>query len=418
MGTIQRRNPSRLAAVDAEPVSGRNTASEQRLSGTNLERVGDHNYRVTLLAVRMHDSITRTKLAALTGLTAPSIANITNRLLREGLIVDIGKVQGLRGQPPMLFAINPDGCFSIGVNIDRDHLTVVLLDLAGRVRARRTLESDFVLPKQAAAFFAESVKKMLANHGVDAKRVVGAGVAVPDRLSQIGAPKKPKNYAVWDSANVKELFGGVVGGEVFVENDATAAALGELQFGHGLHQPSFFYILISAGLGGGLVIDGALVRGAHGHAGELGFFPLKSRRTTAADLGQEVSLQGLYEALHDGGVPVTRPDALASLPAKGQRIIEDWLDLSADLLLNPLIAVSCLVDPQAVFIGGRLPPDLVDGLVVRLNKALAIHGGALTLVPVRRAALGVDAPVIGAALLPFNHRLLPSRAALMKCAEH
>jgi predicted NBD/HSP70 family sugar kinase len=189
--------------------------------------------------------------------------------LREGLILAAGTVQGLRGQPPKLFSINPDGCFSVGVNIDRDHLAVVLLDLAGHVRARHTLEVDFALPKHAAAFFREATKKMLCSHAVDANRVVGVGVAIPDRLSRIESPQKPKGYADWDMIDVRALFAGAIDGPIFVENDATAAALGELQFGHGLHKPSFFYILISAGLGGGLVIDGTLFRGAHGHAGEM-----------------------------------------------------------------------------------------------------------------------------------------------------
>jgi hypothetical protein len=64
-------------------------------------------------------------LAQLTGLTTPAIANITNRLLQENLIQEVGKLQGRRGHPAMRLAINPDGCFSFDVNIDRDHVTLV-----------------------------------------------------------------------------------------------------------------------------------------------------------------------------------------------------------------------------------------------------------------------------------------------------
>src|ERR1044072_1166879 len=69
------------------------------LAGTNLERAADYNQRVMLQAIRVNGEITRQDLARITGLTPPSIANITNRLLQEDLIVELGRLRGRRGQP-------------------------------------------------------------------------------------------------------------------------------------------------------------------------------------------------------------------------------------------------------------------------------------------------------------------------------
>ena len=88
-----------------------------QLSGTNLVRAGDHNQRVTLHAIRVNGPITRTDLADITGLTAPAIANITKRLLHDGLIMEAGHRRGGRGQPATKLVINPDGCFSVGINM-------------------------------------------------------------------------------------------------------------------------------------------------------------------------------------------------------------------------------------------------------------------------------------------------------------
>jgi predicted NBD/HSP70 family sugar kinase len=83
-----------------------------------------------------------------------------------------------------------------------------------------------------------------------------------------------------------------------------------------------------------------------------------------------------------------------------------------------LIAVSCLVNPKAVFIGGRLPGALVDRLADRLNQRLRSRGGDVPkIAPVMRAAMASDAPAVGAALLPFQEQLLPSRSALMKMSS-
>src|SRR3979411_2095445 len=113
------------------------------LSGTNLERAGDHNQRVTLHAIRVNGPITRTDLVSLTGLTAPAIANITKRLLEENLIKEAGRARGGLGQPPVKLVINPDGRFSVGINVDRDHITLLVLDFEGQVRSRLSREIRF-----------------------------------------------------------------------------------------------------------------------------------------------------------------------------------------------------------------------------------------------------------------------------------
>lgn len=396
----------------------RNRAQGESLAGTNLERAGDYNQRVTLQAIRVNGPITRVDLAALTGLTTPAIANITNRLLDEDLVVEVGRLHGRRGQPAMRLAINPDGAFSLGINVDRDHVTVVALDLLGRVRAHATNEIDFALPDAVAAFSRKTIEGMLRGRKLPRDRLIGLGVALPDDLGRVNLPHRPSSYSVWNTVDVPRLFADVLPQPVFVENDAAAAAIGELQFGHGLRSPSFFYILISAGLGGGLVVDGNYFRGADGRSGEIGFLPLRSRRTAARSLQESVSLSALYDRLAAAGHKVSRPDQLTRLDRGGAAIVDEWIHDAADHLTDPLVAVSCLVNPKAVFIGGRLPSELVDRLAERLNVRLRRHAGDVpTIAPVLRAAMAEHAPAIGAAILPFNERLLPSRTALMKVAR-
>ncbi|HEU4486945.1 MAG TPA: ROK family transcriptional regulator [Povalibacter sp.] len=387
------------------------------LSGTNLERAGDYNQRVTLQAIRVHGTITRVDLAQLTGLTTPAIANITNRLLSEGLIMEVGKQHGRRGQPAMQIAIDPDGCFAIGVNIDRDHVTVVALDFLGNVRARASAQIDFALPNDVADFVRKAIDRMFRQKSLPRDRIIGTGVALPDDLGRINLPHRPSSYGVWTTVDIPRLFADILPQPLFVENDAAAAAIGELQFGHGLRSTTFFYILISAALGGGLVIDGTYFRGADGRSGEIGFLPLRSRRTEARSLQEAVSLSALYQRLHKAGIKVSRPEQLASVSAAGKEVIDEWVRDAADFLTDPLIAVSCLVNPKAIFIGGRLCSDLVDRLADELNERLKRRSGDVPVIaPVLRAAMAADAPAIGAAILPFTERLLPSRAALMKAS--
>lgn len=394
------------------------TAVGANLSGTNLERAGDHNQRVTLQAIRVGGPITRADLAEITGLTAPAIANITRRLLTEGLILEAGRLMGQRGQPAMKLAIDPDGCFSIGVNIDRDHITLVVLDLLGQVRARATREVAFALPAEVAAFVRDILPALLDTGGIRPHRLIGLGVALPDDLGRIHLPHQPDAYAVWNRTDIASLFTGLPPLPVFVENDATAAALGEAQFGLGLRHPSFFYLLISRGLGGGLVLDGQYFRGADGRSGEIGFLPVRHPGLRARTLQDAVSLSALFDHLADRGHPVGQPDDLLSLGAAGQAALTDWVELAAGLLADPVLAISCLINPQAVFVGGRLPGPVVEALADAVNRRTRAAADLVPIVaPLRRAAMAADAPAVGAAILPFNHRLLPGRSVLMKTAE-
>src|SRR5690606_23601743 len=150
----------------------------------------------------------------------------------------------------------------------------------------------------------------LKSKQVPRDRVIGIGIALPDDLGRVSLPHRPSSYGVWSAVDVTRLFADVLPLPVFVENDATAAAIGELQFGHGLRSPSFFYILISAALGGALVIEGNVFRGADGRSGEIGFLPLRSRRTDARSLQEVVSLSALYERLVAVGHQISRPEQI------------------------------------------------------------------------------------------------------------
>jgi predicted NBD/HSP70 family sugar kinase len=406
-----------MPPLEASRKSNRKRTTGTSLSGANLERVGDHNQRVILQAIRVGAPITRVTLAQISGLTPPAVANITKRLLDDGLILEAGRVQGARGQPAMNLMINPDGCLSIGVNIDRDHITVVLLDLLGAVRARASQDIEFPLPADVAKFCKAQIRKMLAAWKGQPPRLSGIGVALPDDLGRVDLPHRPAGYDIWSSADVGKLLGEILPLPVFLENDAAAAALGELQFGHGLRKPSFFYVLISSGLGGGLVVEGDYFRGAQGRSGEIGFLPVSSPQTTDRSLQEVVSLSALYAHLEAGGVAVSRPDQLTNLTPQGQALVEDWIALSAELLVQPFVAISCVVNPEAIYVGGRLPTDLIDRLVAAVNARLARIEDVPALARVERAATSADGPAVGAALLPFMAQLLPSRAALMKTRQ-
>ncbi|RHW19317.1 ROK family transcriptional regulator [Sphingomonas gilva] len=386
-----------------------------RLSGTNLERAADHNQRVTLHAIRVNGSLTRIDLANITGLTPPAIANITKRLLGEGLIAEAGRRRGGRGQPPTKLVINPDACFSVGVNIDRDHITIVIVNFLGHTIARVSREVEFALPADVGDFYRASIDGLIDGAGIDRGRIVGVGVAIPDDLGLVDLPGRPAAYAEWETANLEALFAEPLRLPVFVENDAAAAAMGELQLGRGQSCASFFYILISSALGGGLVVDGAYFRGAHGRSGELGFLLADDGAGGRSQVQNYVSLSGLSHPLAAAGFDIVAMLDAAGEDARIEPVVDRWIEEAVRRLAEPVVAINCLINPAAILIGGRLPGRYVDRLAARLNADLAERATNVPVIaPVERAVLSADAPAVGAAILPFSHFLLPKPGALWK----
>ena len=368
-----------------------------------------------LQALRLAGETTRVDLARTTGLTAPTIANITKRLSDNGLIMQLGRRQGGRGQPAVRLAINPDGCYAIGLNIDRDHLTMVIIDLAGTVRARHVREVAFALPAAVQTFVSETLPMLLTEGGIDRARVLGVGVALPDDLGRIALPRRPDRYDEWEGLDVAALIGEVMPWPVRVDNDAASAALGEAQLGHGINLPSFFYLLVSAGLGGGLVIDRHYCRGADARSGEIGLMP-DANRGDGAIVQETVSLSALYARLEDSNLPAGGVGDLADPSPEAEAVIARWLDDAAQALLRPLIAVNCLINPDAVVIGGRLPAAIADALVERLNSIMQ-DSNLPAIAPIRRADNADDAPAIGAAIMPLLDHVLPSDSILMQAGR-
>jgi predicted NBD/HSP70 family sugar kinase len=168
-------------------------------------------------------------------------------------------------------------------------------------------------------------------------------------------------------------------------------------------------------LGGGLVADGSYFRGANGRSGEIGWLRAPSGSDNSQQLQNIVSLSCLYSRLADQGFRVATPRGLMHLGASGRLVVDRWIHESTEALVDSFIAINCLINPEAILIGGRLPAALVDRLAASLNNRMAAFVGQLpAIAPVARALTSDDAPAVGAAILPFSYRLLPTRFALLK----
>jgi predicted NBD/HSP70 family sugar kinase/biotin operon repressor len=376
------------------------TAHAADLTGSNAGQAGEYNRALVLRAIHRDSPISRTEIARQTGLTKPAIARIVDKLLDEGLVMEARRRHGLRGQPAIELEIDPEGCFSIGVNIDRDHLTIVAVDATGAVRGRVHHEKRFILPDEFVELTGEAISYFRRSRLIDEARLSGIGVAIPDWLGEIPVIGKPANYSLWTHFDVRAALSAFTTQPIFIDNESNAAAVAELDYGLGAESRSFFYVYISACTGGSLVLDGVRHRGAMGLSGEIGWLPVAEDdgpgRVKVQPLGEIFSLFFLYEDLRRHGVIVTKPQDLLTLDARARSFVSAWLKRMSAYIAEAVIHIGLIVDPDAVVVGGRLPVRLIDELLRYVHEHLANADPDL---PSIHRASTEDAGALGAAAM-------------------
>ena len=380
------------------------------LTGSNAGQAREHNRALVLQAIHRNAPISRAEIARQTGLTKPGIARIVDRLLDEGLIMEARRRRGFRGQPAIELEINPDGCFSIGVDIDRDHLTILAVDAVGNVRGRVHHEKRFILPDEFVELTGDAISYFRRSHLVDEARVSGIGVAIPDWLGELPFLGKPDTYVEWTDFDLRAALSQLTSHPIFIDNESNAAAMAELEHGLGAESRSFFYIYICACTGGGLVLDGMRHQGVMGLSGEIGWLPMSDEESAARGsvrpFGEIFSLSFLYEYLREHGIRVEKPQDLLHLDRRGRELVSTWLKRMSGYIAEAVTHIGFIVDPDAVVVGGRLPVRLVDELLRYVNE----HLDADPNLPSIHRATTEDAAALGAAAMSTAAALMLSSA--------
>lgn len=396
------------------------------LIGTNLKFAKAYNVRIVLETIRLYGPLSRADIARRTELTAQTVSNITRKLIKRGLIEVASRQQEGRGAPSVLLTLRPDCAFSIGLDLDKDHLTGVLVDFVGTVRRRMHLELNFPLPDEAMNLIEETASKLMEAEGLRLDQIWGVGVGLPGPLdissgSIVTNIVNPKAFPGWKDVPVADILTRRLGVPIYLENNATAAAVGERRYGAGRHISTFFYVFFGAGLGGGMIINGQPYEGRTGNAGELGYIPTTGELDGSGEfkrphLGVYFNVPRLYKLLARCGNPVENPADLEALLEESNPCLLEWLNTGAEKLAPIILSIEYLLDPEAIFFGGRLPNPLIRKLMERLEEilpSLRLEGKHFK-PKLLSATAGADAAALGVATLPLHAAFAPAPKVLMK----
>ena len=155
---------------------------------------------------------------------------------------------------------------SIGIDVGGTKVLGGVVDESGVVLARARKDTPRQGGKALTQTIAETVKELMAQHKVKSVGVSAAGFVSSDRKTMLATP----NIADWNDVDLDSELKSLIGLPIVIENDANAAAWGEAKFGAGRNQNHMMMLTVGTGIGGGIVVDGQLYRGAFGTAAEFG----------------------------------------------------------------------------------------------------------------------------------------------------
>lgn len=321
---------------------------------------------------------------------------------------------------------NRDQRLYIGVDFGGTKILAALITEAGQVLARRRIATPRgCRPDEAMGAMTSVLSDLLASRGLEAKAIAAIGVGVaavvdPDAGRIVATPNMELH-----GMDFARPLSAAVGVPVALGNDTNLAVLGEAWLGAGRGFASVFSMFIGTGIGGGLVLDGRLVRGCREFTGEVGHIVMQpngplcgcgnrgcleafaSRTAMDRDLRQAMAAgrPTVLNELLDSDDSVIKSKVLGKALDAGDALVTEVLTAASEMIGHGCMTVRHLLDPCVIVLGGGVVEacgdfayPIIRGIVSADQYRGAREGGEL-----RFSALGDDAGILGAAALARMH---------------
>jgi predicted NBD/HSP70 family sugar kinase len=361
-----------------------------------------------LEVVRERGDVSRAEIARHTGLSRSTVSSLIGELQRDGVVVERATGSSAQaGRPPVLLALDPGAGAVVGLHFDHGALRVAVADLGHTIIGEATRELDVDHEAEEGLEAAGAlVDEVLSRSGVERRRVIGAGVAIAGPVDSVrGTVGGSTILPSWAGIDLAAELERRLELPVHVDNDANLGALAESVLGAGRDAREIVYLMLSSGIGAGLILGGRLYRGARGTAGEIGH-GLDAEQGPMCRRGNRGCLEtfagggALLELLrrsHGDGLSL---DGMVGLARNGDPACQRVLADAGRIVGGPVAALCNEFNPELVVVGGRLAAagELVLGPLRDAVRRYAIPAAAETATIVT-SALGDRAELLGAIVL-------------------
>jgi len=369
-----------------------------------------------LRLIRASDGITRAELAQRTGLARSTITQRLEQLQSFGLLREVGGNASTGGRPPMHLAFNEDAGLVLAADLGATHSRLAVTNLGGRVLAEDRGDIEIAAgPEAVLDWVEERFAKLLRESGRERREVTGVGIGIPGPVEHAtGLPRNPPIMPGWDGFPVPERFESSYGAPALVDNDVNIMALGE----HWTDWPEvdhLIFVKVGTGIGCGIVLDGAIHRGADGAAGDVGHVRIATEEGSedvVCSCGNVNCLEALAgggamaRQLREAGIDARDSRAVVELARAGRAEAVQMVRHSGRLVGEVLAAAVNFHNPSVIVVGGDVAlaqEQLLAGIrEVVYQRSLPLATRHLRIV---RSPLEDRAGIIGAAAMVIERLL-------------
>jgi predicted NBD/HSP70 family sugar kinase len=242
--------------------------------GSDQHSMRAANRFLVLSYIRERKTLPRSELSHYTSLSRTTIGTIVDELLNVGIIQQ-EEYQNGEDRRTNILSFNATAGYALGGTLGRNHLTLLLADLAGTPIQR--LDMPFMTeegPEKGLPLLSEMINTFVSQH-VGWEKMVGIGLGIVGLLDpSLQKTTIPTPFGGWDGVNIQQVLTQSLAVPVYLDNDGNMGALGENRYGVGRNERNMIYVKAGSGIAGGLILNGQLYRGEQGTAGEIGHIPI------------------------------------------------------------------------------------------------------------------------------------------------
>ena len=380
-----------------------------RIQTGDVHLIKDLNERLVLNLIRTHETISGADLAALTGMRPSTISNLLKDLAAQSLIINLGKGESTArgGKKPFLWSLNKEALFAVGLDVEVDEVSAVVLDMGSNIVGRNVYKRAVVTNyDEVVAHVHEAIASILAECRVPRERIAGLCLAVAGvvdhhkgviRLTDVFSQR---NIPLLEHLRPHYAF------PLVLENNANAAAIGAKWFGNNKGSTDYLTVLVEidrnvGGMGVGLVLNNELYRGATFCAGELNI-----RLPMIGDLLRSLRPQfdkGVILRDYKDAIEVLDIFTLIDAAKQGDKIALSFFDALGHIIGKSLAKPVALINPEKIILAGDIA-EIGARILEPLRAAIApeILNLVAETLQFEVAEYGRDSVAIGAAALILN----------------
>lgn len=315
------------------------------------------------------------QMAASLGYSVPTVAKYVGELLSEKFFIECGKMDSHRGRKPIIYGVNPEACYFVGVDIARFAINIGLMNIVGEMVCESTID-DFHFENTPATLdrVHHCVVEFLAQSGVEVERVGLVNINISGRVNS----STGESYSIFNFEENDEPLAAIlsekIGLPVRIENDSRAMTYGDLSMGNARNYRNALFVNASWGLGLGIIVGGELYYGRHGYSGEIGHINVYDNEIMChcgkkGCLETEVSgfaiHRKLLERIRQGqtsvlsprvtsGQPITTLDIVRAATRNEDPLCIELIEQTGAELGRQLANLINIFNPEAVIVGGTL----------------------------------------------------------------